>query len=191
MLTATYTLVALAVEQASMRTRLTTFNDMVDTRLALRPALSQGEVDDACHLMQRLYDAVHWRKVEMFLVPALRKATQAADQLLLELEGLKLSAANALCALAAQVQRGAIDGEARVREFCSCANGFCQALLLRLEREELELFPIAHASIGQGAWFTMANQLLMQDLQRRDAAQASAGHGPHGPVLAMMSVLND
>ena len=69
MLTATYTLVALAVEQASMRTKINTFHEMVDSRLAVRPSLSQGEVDDTCHLMQRLYDAVHWRKVEMFLVP--------------------------------------------------------------------------------------------------------------------------
>ena len=191
MLTATYTLVALAVEQSSMRTQISTFHELVDTRLAMRPALSQGEVDDTCHLMQRLYDAVHWRKVEMYLVPALRKATQAADTLLLELDGLKLAAANALCALGSLVQRGAVDSEARVREFCGWATGFCKALLLRLEREENELFPLARSHIGRSAWFTMANQLLLQDLQRRDARPASPGRVRQEPVLAMMSLLND
>jgi len=191
MLTATYTLVALAVEQASMRTKISTFHEMVDTRLAVRPSLSQGEVDDTCHLMQRLYDAVHWRKVEIYLVPALRKATRAADQLLLELDGLKLAAANALCALGSLVQSGAVDSEARVREFCRCASGFCQALLLRLEREENELFPLARAAIGRGAWFTMANQLLLQDVERRSAAPATIPAGRREPVLAMMSLLND
>jgi hypothetical protein len=190
MLTATYTLVALAVEQASLRTRLASLHDLVDTRLALRPVLSQGEVDDTCYQMQGLYDALHWRKVEMFLIPAVRKATQAADQLLIELEGIKLSAANALCTLANLVQRGAIDTEARVREFCNCAVGFCRALLLRLEREDGELFPIARTAISRSAWFTMANQLLLQDVQRRDRAPL-AMPVQRAPVLAMMSVLND
>jgi hemerythrin-like domain-containing protein len=181
----------MAVEQASMRSRLTSFHDMLTARLADRSALSQGEVDDTCFLMQSLYDAVHWRKVEIFLLPALRKATSAADQLLIELEGLKLSAANALCTLASLVRRGAIDSEARVREFCSCASGFCQVLLQRLEREEGELFPIARSAISRSAWFTMANLLLLQDVQRRDGTPATAVRGQGKPVLAMMSVLND
>jgi hypothetical protein len=78
-----------------------------------------------------------------------------------------------------------------VREFCRCASSFTRALLQRLEREEGELFPIARAAVSRSAWFSMANQLLLQDVQRRDAAHTPDGPGRSTPVLAMMSVLND
>ncbi|WP_332879483.1 hypothetical protein [Massilia sp. S19_KUP03_FR1] len=161
MLTATYTLVALSVEQTSVRVGLQSLRQMLHAYYLGQPALTAAQVEYAASSMQRLYDACHWRKLDKFLIPAVRRATRLADDLLAELGALSKQSADALAVSTAF--GGAIDDSAHVDAFCTVVKAFCNVLLTRLEREEHDLFPLARAAVTGAAWFALANQMLAHD----------------------------
>jgi hemerythrin-like domain-containing protein len=168
MLTATYTLVALSVEQTSVRVSLQSLQKLLHTNFVHQAVLAQGQVEYACDALKRLYESCHWRKLDKFLVPAIRRATKMADQLLQELDALSQSAADAMAA-ALRSAEAALDTEQRVARFCSAVETFCSSLLKRLEREELELFPVARAAISGESWFAIANQMLAHDAYQQES----------------------
>lgn len=160
MLTATYSLVAMSVEHANVRAGLHAFHDLVQTSFAPESSLSAGQVDFACLAMQRLYNAFGCRKVELFLVPAVRKLAHVADRLLAELDHLRRTAAQAMGAILERVRSVPVETPAEVARFCASADNFCSALLARLEREERDLFAIARTALTVEAWFDIAHALI-------------------------------
>jgi hemerythrin-like domain-containing protein len=166
MLTETYTLVALSVEQTNVRAGLQSLQKLLETNFARRTALTATQVEYACDAIKNLYQGCHWRKLDKFLVPAVRRATRSADQLLVDLEGLTHDAAAAMAAALDYAGEAALDSEARVSRFCVAVGNFCTSLLARLEREEHELFGVARDVISGDAWFAIANQMLAHDAYR-------------------------
>jgi hemerythrin-like domain-containing protein len=169
MLTATYTLVALSVEQTSVRVSLQSLQKLLHTNFLHQSALTEGQVEYACGALKRHYESCHWRKLDKFLVPAIRRATRMADQLLQELDNLSQAAADAMAAALRAVGGAFVDTEVRVTQFCAAVDGFCTSLLKRLEREEKELFPVARAVISGEAWFAIANQMLAHDAYQQES----------------------
>lgn len=168
MLTATYTLVALSVEQGSIRASLQSLQKLLFTNFINQPALHAGQVGHACDTLQRLFHNCHWRKIDMFLIPAIRRATREADPLLDELDSLSAVAGKAVAAVSAQVAAAPLDNESAVKRFCDAVSAFCDAMLQRIEREEQALFPFARTVISGEAWFSVANHMLAHDAQRED-----------------------
>jgi hypothetical protein len=167
MLTATYTLVALSVEQTNMRVSLHAVQQLVQKSYARQSALTEGQADYVCDTLRRLYEGCQGRKLDRFLLPALRRAGAGAEPLLCELDMLSRSAAEALGA-ACRLAAGSIDDEESVDAFCLAVERFCVALELRFDREERELFPIARSVIAGDAWFAVANQMLAHDAYREE-----------------------
>ena len=163
MLTATYTLVALSVEQASVRVSLQSLQKLLETNFVHQSALTPGQVGYACDVVKRLYESCHWRKLDMFLIPAIRSATGDADELLHSLEELGRAAADAVGVLAIKLGSTAVDNSAKVVQFCEAIESFSIATLKRLELEEKKLFPVARSVISGEAWFSIANQMLAHD----------------------------
>ncbi|MFC5510538.1 hypothetical protein ACFPOU_05300 [Massilia jejuensis] len=173
MLTATYTLVALSVEQTNMRVGLHAVQQLVQRGYARQSALTEGQADYVCATLRRLYEGCQGRKLDRFLLPALRRAGAGADPLLCELDMLSRSASEALGA-ACRLAAAGIGDEEGVDAFCLAVERFCAALELRFDREESELFPIARAAIAGDAWFAVANQMLAHDAYRDEhRSQAS------------------
>ncbi|MGZ8288307.1 MAG: hypothetical protein ACXW2U_10545 [Telluria sp.] len=172
MLTATYTLVALSVEQASLRVSLQSLQKLLQSNLIHQTVLTPGQVSYACDALQRLYHNCHWRKIDIFLIPALRRATGQANSLLDELDALTDAAGAAIADIAARVKAAAVSGEAAVRQFCGAIEAFCDAMLTRLEREEHELFSLARTMISGEDWFAIANQMLAHDAYRQEIRPA-------------------
>jgi hemerythrin-like domain-containing protein len=168
MLTATYTLVALSVEQTSVRTSLQSLQKLLKTNFSDEKVLSPVQAEAACDTLKRLYDSCHWRKLDKFLIPAIRRTTGTADKLLVELDMLSQAAADAMAAALRTVEAAALDSEARVCQFCEAIEGFCAALLERIDREERELFPVASSVISGEDWFAIANQMLAHDAYRQE-----------------------
>ena len=167
MLTATYTLVALSVEQTNMRVSLHAVQQLVENSYARKKALTEGQADYVCDTLRRLYESCQGRKLDRFLLPALRRAEARAEPLLCELDLLSRSAAEALGA-ACRLAAGSIEDDEGVDAFCMAVERFCAALALRFDREERELFPIARAAIAGDAWFAVANQMLAHDAYREE-----------------------
>ncbi|MYM37597.1 hypothetical protein GTP38_25045 [Duganella sp. FT94W] len=163
MLTATYTLVALSVEQASVRLSLLSFQKYVRTTLMQQNRMTLSQLEYACESLNTLYQACHWRKTEMYLIPALRDATERADHLLDELSRLNQAALTSIRLLQDKLGALADVRDEQVSEVCDSIDTFCAALLKRLEKEESELFVLARNAIAGETWFSIANQLMMHD----------------------------
>lgn len=175
MLTATYTLVALSVEQTSVRSSLQALQKLLKSSFREQTTLSQMQIDVTCDTIRGLYDSCHWRKLDKFLIPAVRRAGDGADGLLSQLDALSQAAADAMAA-ALRIVDIAEPDSVRVAEFCGALELFCAALLERLEREERELFPVAGSVISGEDWFAIANQMLAHD-----AYQLESRSGEHAP----------
>jgi len=156
MLTSTYTLVALSVEQARAR---------IDLQALLerwRPAAWWGEppsarqYEAACEALRQVSEACQWRKLDKFVLPALRRRGEAAAALVAELDALSGRATAARMAAQCAAAEGD-PGCLAALEQC------CELLLERLEREEHELLPLARTIIPGDHWFTIANQMLAHD----------------------------
>ena len=81
MLTATYILVSLSVEQASIRMSLLAFQKYMHVQLRHQSRLNLAQLQYAGDWLSRLYQGGYWRKVEMYLIPAIRQAAPHADGL--------------------------------------------------------------------------------------------------------------
>lgn len=163
MLTATYTLVALSVEQTNVRLSLQSLQKQLETNFVHQSLLTPGQVRYACDAVKRLYESCHWRKMDMFLIPAIRNATREADHLLQNLDELARAGADAVGDLAIRLGSTTVDSAGKVAQFCAAVEAFCSATLKRLELEERVLFPVARSVISGEAWFSIANQMLAHD----------------------------
>ena len=117
------------------------------------------------------FDNCYWRKLDKFVVPALRRAG-AGGALLAELDALTLAAIEA---------RADVHAAAAVLDpgFGAALERCCTLLLERLEREERELFPLARTHVPSEAWFAIANQMLAYDAWQNE----NRGY-PSGQVTA-------
>jgi hypothetical protein len=178
MLTATYALVALSVEQTSVRVSLQSFQHYMRSTLLGQSNITLTQLEYACASLQRLYQACHWRKLDMYLIPAIREATERADQLLDELGLLNQLALDAVRKLQGQMSSltsSVADlRDGRVAQICDSIETFCTALLQRLEKEEQELFAIARRVIAGEVWFSIANQLMTHDRRVEEMRRAGA-----------------
>ncbi len=189
MLTATYTLVALSIEQASVRVSLQSFQQYLKVNFQYQSALTPGQVEFAWSALQRLYDACHWRKIDTFLVPALRHVAQAPIHVFAELEGLSRAGADLLSTVDQWRLAHRVDSEAKVLQFCQTIDSFCSTMLRRLELEETTLFPLARSLISGEAWFSIANRMLASDAHKQEAKAAKPPGSPAAVAAAAQAEL--
>jgi hemerythrin-like domain-containing protein len=184
MLTSTYTLVALSIEQTTVRVALQSLADELRTLPGDYVTLAPNRAAQLCTSLRRVVDNCHWRKLDKFLVPVLRRSSVAAAGLLDDLEQLSFDAAAAMAAAEACVRAG--DRPVERDRFCDAVEACIAALRCRLEREEHELFPLARGTVGSDVWFAIANQMLAHDayahehrsVPRGSVAPARPRHGP-------------
>ena len=174
MLTATYILVSLSVEQASIRMSLLAFQKYMHVQLRQQSRLSLAQLQYAGDWLNRLYQGGYWRKVEMYLVPAIRQAAPHADGLLNEINGLNHLALKSINVVQQRAGVAIEHSELQAEQLCAAIDAFCAALLQRLEKEERELFVLARKVIVGEAWFAIAYQFLAHDARVQEARRGKA-----------------
>lgn len=174
MLTATYILVSLSVEQASIRMSLLAFQKYMQVQLRQQSRLSLAQLQYTGDWLNRLYQGGYWRKVEMYLIPAIRQATPHADGLLNELNGLNHAALENINLVQQRAGAALDSSEQQAEQLCAAIDAFCAALLQRLEKEERELFALARKVIVGEAWFAIAYQFLAHDARAQEARRGKA-----------------
>lgn len=188
MLTATYTLVSLSVEQASIRMSLLSFQQYMHAQLRQQRQLTLAHLDYAGDWLNRLYQFGYWRKIDQYLVPAIRQATPHADGLLAELGRLNHAALESVN-LVQRRAMAAIDSaeqlEQQVEQLGAAIDSFCTALMARLEMEERELFALARRVIAGEAWFAIAYQFLAHDARVEENRRSKARVLPFVPPAAL------
>lgn len=162
MLTSTYTLVALSVEQARVRLAAKQLLDSWSPAAwtAEPPALQQ--LGQACDALDQFVASCTWRKLDRFVLPALRRLPvnrhQQVQSLLIQLDNLAHDAQVA-CACA---RRAALAGEIGCLTWLERC---CALVLARIEREEHELVLVARSALTLDDWRAMSHRMLAHDVQ--------------------------
>lgn len=185
MLTSTYTLVALSVEQARARLEVQALMERWRPGAWWGEAPGMRQFELACDALRRVYECCHWRKLDKFVLPALRRAGVIAEALLARLEALSTRALEARVTAQTHAREGS-------PECLHAVEDCCMLLLERLDVEERELFPLARTLISGEAWFAIANQMLAHDAQQyesRPVPGSAPGHvefHPKDPLLPLV-----
>lgn len=113
-------------------------------------------------------DAVfHQRKLEIYLIPAIRKATQEADPLLAELESLSAIGLGILGSIRQWRRHGFNQSVTEVKTLYSSVELYCNNLFQRLTKEEDELLPLAQRVLSSEEWFAIGVQFLSLDAESK------------------------
>ncbi|MGV3653717.1 MAG: hypothetical protein ACO1N5_05820, partial [Noviherbaspirillum sp.] len=127
---------------------------------------SPDVLEAALNELARFDQYYHERKVEIFIIPALRKATREADPLLEELESLSRQGRNLLSRARDGLRNAFQQGKATVEELCRSLQQYCVHLSRRLQKEE-EVVQIARRVIPAEQWFDIAAKFLTYDERKR------------------------
>jgi hemerythrin-like domain-containing protein len=171
MLTATYSLVALSVEQTNARCTLSAVQQYIRNSSRQTERLEADKLQSAVQTLAELDQYCHQRKIELYVIPAVRNATHEADTLLEEIESLNSRGVAILRSLRDTVSATLEQGAVKIEEICQAMESYCNNLLQRLVKEE-ELFQVARRVISGEGWFSIAADFLSYDAQHARKSRA-------------------
>jgi len=163
MLTATYSLVAIAAEQENARSRLDRLQQYIHSAWKSLQHIDFGFIENALNKLMQFDKYCRSRKIEMYLIPALRNATHEAESLADELDRLSATATSILRSIGEQLTAAFFSGRISFPEICQAMDLYCRKLAARLEREEQELLPLARIRLSTEEWFAIAAQFLSDE----------------------------
>lgn len=184
MLTVTYALVTLSVEQKKARNILSVLQRQIRTITSELQSVDKSGFESLLYQLVQFDEDCRWRNVELYMIPALRKVTRQADGLIEELEALSASGAVILRTLRDRLWIAFGQGAGGIAELCDLAERYCHKLMQRLAKEDEELFPIAQREISGEEWFEIAAKFISHDAEmhahktfvpRRPRGHAQAG----------------
>jgi hemerythrin-like domain-containing protein len=178
MLTATYSMVALSIEQRTAHSILSTLQQTIKT--SGLDAIGPNGLESAVDKLSRFDQYCHDRKVELYVIPVIRKVTREADSLLAELESLSSCGFDILRSLRDELRSALDHGIAKIEELYRSMDLYCSNLLQRLIKEE-ELLKIARRVISGEDWFSIAANFLSYDAEH-DRRRRHVHAGPGLPL---------
>ena len=164
MLTATYSIVALKLEQKKVRWNFSTLQSYILCSIKNLKNASGIEIESMLNRLSQFENYCQQRKVKIFVIPALRNITHEADTLLDELESLSAASLAILRSLRAKLQQAISKGALMVDEVCASIQLCCSNIYQRLRKEE-ELVAIAERVIPGEAWFGIAASFMSHDVK--------------------------
>ena len=168
MLTATYVLLTLSIEQNKERHFIARLLQHVRS-IARRPQeIDPVFIESQLKELTTFAEARHQRKVEACLMPAVRAADSNCAALINDLETLSRLGGAMLNAVHKCLRRAMRRSASQGKFLCRTIDLYCQNLLKRLDKEEQELLPLAQKVISSDEWFEIGSQFLAQ--QDGDAA---------------------
>ena len=165
MLTATYSMVALTTEQKNALSILEQLQRYIRSVVKDLQSVNRACVESALLRLEQFEDFCHQRKVELYVIPAIRKTTHEADPILSELEALQEAGIRILGSLKQQLRAAVEQGISDIKEIFRAMEQYCLNLWKRLKMEEEELLPIVRGLLPVEEWFNIASKLLSEDAQ--------------------------
>lgn len=166
MLTATYALLTLSVEQKKERNVISRLLQYVQTVAHKPHAVDADYLATQVDELIRIAEARHQRKVEGVLMPALRRASAEAAPLLADMQSLSTLGGAMLCSVRKRLRRVTPRGTHQLRNLCRAVDQYCHNLLARLEMEERHLLPMAQRLVSSEAWFNIGAMFMAHDGDR-------------------------
>ncbi len=171
MLTATYVLLTLSIEQKKERHFISRLLQHVQSVTRQRQDIDPALIESQLNELTRFAEARHQRKVEACLMPVLRTASRDAGVLLADLESLSRLGGAMLGAARKCLRRAMRRSSSQGKLLCRTIDLYCHNLLKRLDKEEQELLPLARRVISSEQWFTIGSMFLAHD---QDDGRAAA-----------------
>lgn len=167
MLTATYSMVAMATEQDKVCNFLVRARQAIAALWTNMQEIDLDRLQTAMSGLIRLDQYFHQRKVEKYVIPAVRGSSQEIDALVGDLDSLS-GVGLRLLSTAADQLRNAVERHAtQARELCCAMDSYCDCLQQRLRREDEELLPLVRRKLSGEEWFSLAAQFLSDEKERR------------------------
>jgi len=190
MLTATYSLVALANEISRTRRLLSLLQIHLKN---IWEEIHHIDLHEVKHAFKQLSDIDHYsrnRKFEQYLIPAITYVSQDTGFLLKEWETLRTKGVSLLEAVTDDVQTISRYKVAQVNEICQRMEMYCHTLSHRLNKEEDELMPFALDLFSAEQWFSIAEKFLVSDGQVHKS-KTSANPFPISPKEGVKAVVHE
>lgn len=165
MLTATYSLVAITAEQEKTRSRLTRFQRFVEASWKDLQAIDFGFLEAGFQRMLQFDQFLRQRKIELYLIPALKGLSREADLLIAELEALAAQAGRVLQETASELAARVEFSRIQVSQACESMQAYCRCVASRLHLEDQALLPLARRLLSVEDWFRLASEFLSRDSQ--------------------------
>lgn len=163
MLTATYVLLTLSIEQKKERHFISRLLQYVQS-IARRPQeIDPVFIESQLKQLTSFAEARHQRKVEACLIPAVRAAEPSCTPLIEDLETLSQRGSAMLNAVYRCLRRAMRRSASQGKFLCRTVDLYCQNLLKRLDKEEQELLPLAQKVISSEEWFEIGSKFLEHD----------------------------
>lgn len=170
MLTATYALMNLSLEQKKERGFIASLQQYLRTNAGMPQHANRAFLMARLDELTRFAEARHQRKLDVCLAPALRSASNDAAPLLADMESLSKLGSKMRSALRKCLKRAFRSDVAQLKLLYRTLDLYCQNLLARLAKEEKELLPLAQRVVSSDGWFAIGSSLLSHD--REDMAPA-------------------
>jgi hypothetical protein len=183
MLTTTYAFLSLSIEQQKLHNLLSETQQLFQINSAHRQHSDVATVSTVVEQFTKLDASCHKGKIEMYIIPAIQKATREADTLLDELESLNAARRQIHDSVKGWAQSDLAPKPTGMNDLYSSIGLYCDNLLERLVKEEQELLPLAKRVISSDDWFSMGTRFLSIDTEhmpRRRAADSRSGRAGSG-----------
>ena len=173
MLTTTYSMVVLSSEQQNTRRILGKLEQCLHNASWLcADGVDRVWLERVLHKLVRVDRYCHQRKVELYVIPALRRASEAAAGVLDRLDALYSDAMRILLHACCEFERAATGAGTNIRALVSTIELYCRQMLARLSLEEDELFPVARQVLSTETWFQIAACFLSESTERHTRNQS-------------------
>jgi hypothetical protein len=165
MLTLTYALVALSVEQKKVQISLLELQHAIQRERKRKPVAITDQRNFESLLLQfaRLDEACEVRNISLYIMPAIRSITTEADPLLADVEALTSMGRIILNAVRKRVRQAFAQGTGEIDDLFNSLELYCQYLLKRLAIEEQHLLPLAQRLISSDEWFDIAARFISHE----------------------------
>ena len=174
MLTVTYSFVAVSAEQEKAHGILSRLQQYIQNAWQGLQNVDLAFLDAAFNRLLQFDDYCRNRKVERYLIPALRCATREADALIAELEALSARGAEILHAVGRHLASALEVSSIGAGEICHSMELYCRSLSTRLKKEDDLLFPLARRLLSVEEWFSLAAKFLADDAEASGRRRPSA-----------------
>ena len=182
MLTSTFSLAAISVEQQHAHRALLAFGrGLQDLESESAAGIASEAVEVACQKLHRIADFFRTRIIDVHVIPALHLSTNGLECTFAELEALSAEANEVMHAIASLVANRELSGFdiadlfAQFGRYCECQNK-------RVAIENALILPSAYDSLPPEVWFSIGAACLDKVYRKHEYGPTTSSAGSNIPL---------
>lgn len=182
MLTSTFSLAAISVEQQHAHRALSSFErGLQNLESESAVGIASEAVEVACQKLHRIAEFFRTRIIEAHVIPALHLCTDGLESTFSELEALSAEADEVMHVIASKVANRELSGfniadlSAQFERYCECQNS-------RVAIENSRVLPSAYNSLPPEVWFSIGAACLDKVYREHEYGPTASSAGSNIPL---------